>query len=493
MPPSSPGTAQTVKLQTLQIAGEKRYASSIHAHIAIGDAGWPFVEVTSHERTEAYTSSIKLTPRQIARTLSSRQNKIFEDRNSPDFRLNASVSPGNSITYGDFSFRGFTCGPSVSISVNNVTFGDRAVPEYAKIDRLSYACYSPRPSVVLAEGKPVLREKKKLVPFIQGCAEELVKSYEELELDDEPAIQASVMARQDQHKANQDIQHYFFELLKESDENLGWEDAINALAKDEFSGDTKLRERVMSCLMMKSGSFRSTIDALAALFQCVYVPGWEEIGRLVPLKELLSERGAKTMKIAITNISGFVGPANSLYPISYVAVTPNNAKPGILLAEAVHPFFVAPEDNVGRGGTQIQDPGPQWIDADVCDLENAKDGASKRKANASTKKAKEGPKKKKDKEKDLAKTLADIYITWADNLYRYNVLAESQISITTPILFDSEIGQRYNVVDVNGGGRLFSGILVSIDHYIVAGTSPQAYTTLKFGWVIMTGASIPGI
>lgn len=471
------------------INDEERYVSGFTAQIGIGNF-WPVLYVETHPKKDAENLALQLSSSDASQEMGKVQSAMFEERTFPDCILHASVEGGDG---GSFDFRGLLIGGTFSFHAGSVSQEDAAIPDYAAVSAANYSLYKWNgPAANQHVGEPSITKEGTLSKFIKACMDTLYKSWPQCCMYKKSTIEYKVAERQ--HQLNGQVKRFAEQLLQESEETIGWKEAIE-LMKNPSKGvsDRELRQRVIDVLTASSGPFETVIMQLAEEFQCIYVPEWTKIGKFKNKGDLLKEKESLSVDVISTMIQTSNG--DSFFPIRYVAVCPP-AKAAMNCREDLVNFVAAPEDGVKMGGSMLRSPGPQWISGPIAPQKVEKSGneAPRRKPRCKVSSAKKVPQEAQANEKDYIKNVYDVLKKWAENEYVYQALSGSTVRLTVPLNFKVELGKCYQVKNKKSGQLLLTGLLEHVSHSVSTGDgkNPQAYTVLQFGVVQLPGFELPG-
>lgn len=467
-----------------KIGGEDRYVSGFVAEMEV-NRFWPKITVETHQKKDAHTRAIKLGSFDVAKEMGTLQKKVFDQRSSEDFNFNASVQ-GDSDG-GTLTFKGYVIGSEFTITANSVVRADSAIADYAKISALNFD--SARTVTYAQEDEgPRLEGKESIATFISKCAEDLLKDDGDGG-DEDKSLDTTF--RELQKEVNKEVFPKFKELLQASEKTFGWEDAVELISEGKCGDDSPLRARIYGILGgSANGSFESTLMQLAEEFQCIYVPEWDKVGKLLNRRDILKNPEKLSMTIVSLNLKTTNG--ETLFPVKFIAISPPQQVEYCM--EAISDFMAVPKENVKPGASMLRSDGPLWISpAEVMD-EIAKEGdeAPRRAKPQKVKKAKKRAKKRKKKKAKEKASLHKILEKYGEALYVYQALSGSFAEIVTTLRLDVEIGKCYRVSSEKGK-ELFTGVLWGVRHVASTGNGnqPQASTTLNFHIVQMTGFELP--
>lgn len=438
-----------------------------------------------HKSANAEQSSTDITAKDIFTAMAERQTKSFSD--TPD-------TPGVDVNITDafnssLSFKGNTSSPNYAFSSGDVMLDESIQPDYAALNCLDLSMYNTSEynvDVIKDENYP-----SNIAEFIKKVFENIIEvGVINMEGDNQGKLTKECNKKQ--HEINEKVKKFAIQLFDNSKDTIGWDGV-----KDQLGpvGVDALRCRISNALKSNAGGFFNNILHLAEEFQCVYVPEYDNVGKLVNKKKLFeSDESLELKSVSLSVSAGSVG----MFPIRAVAVR----SPGVptanidLIVDSNDYGIIYPKD-VQPGGSIMQILGPQWLPVesfDMATVKPVKDGSEARKIQTNKLDPKAGQLaevaantvEKKGKETE------SVVEQWAETVYYWQALGQSYAIINTELMLNVKVGTRYTVLGKDGA--LFSGVLNSVTHTIATSyDSCTASSNMQFSHVIMEGATIPGI
>lgn len=468
----------------LEIAGKNRIATSINVQLHIGD--YPSATAEHHQDKQADQKSMKMDSADITRVIGSRQERIFNERSDPDFKINIKEKFA-----GDLEFEGYLRNPRYAFSAFNVAMADDGLIDYAIMDSLDYKIYA-FPSLKDSEAINYIEAADSLTQYIIELTDAMVKAGP----SESSAGDATERDKKAQHEINKKAHPLFVQLLKNSEESIGWDKLPQWLVSLGDKSCSKLRTVIQSVLFSASGNFMNCIERLCDEFQLIYVPSLKNPGKLVNRTDLFQEPEPLTLDVVALTLAA--GSGKGLFPVRYAVVNPPNVRTdkeaysgneNKALIESK--YILCPDPGSSSlASSAWYSPGPRWLnyELDACkikDPKNIKRGFTVEKAKSAKKKRQEGI-------KERSKVLEDVLYRWGMSVYAWKSLATSVASVTVPLSFKPILGKRY-VAKNKKGDQLFSGYLVGIAHNISSNGNGQALTTLDFSHIMSGDFELPGI
>lgn len=435
-----------------------------------------------HKSSDANTSATSLTAAEVFEALGERQTKAFKDTpDNPDTIITMQDAYGGSL-----EFKGNTSAPAYTFSVGLVDLVEDVQPDYAAVNCFDLTCYENIQQNIdeIEENPPsnVAELTWKLINKIMTKGVEAMNKLKGI----------SKKSAQKQHEINQKVVKFVQELLDNSKDTIGWEDAISELKDNK----KRLVERIVTALASRSGGFFNNILHLAEEFQCVYIPEIDNIGKLVNKKKVFEEKDV--LHPHIISLSARAG-TQGMFPVRAVAVVgvPLSVNPDeIAVTDKYYSIF--PEE-VEPGGSILQVQGPQWLPETGWKLQSVKpvlDGGSssgKVQTGDLTPSTADNSSEVKKAEEEQKTKKENVLQSWAETAYYWHALGQSYAIINTELNLNVKLGKMYVIISENGE-TLFSGILNAVEHTISTSYSKsQASSNLQFSHVIMSGAVIPNI
>lgn len=457
---------------SVTINGEERYLEFFQATIGVGTQNWPCIQLVTHKAQDAENGMLRLSSGDIAKEMSARQSVLFEERNDTDASIkilsNLNGTPNN------FEFEGFTSGPSYSFSAHNVELSDSIIPEYTKINFLNLSIYKDKINTDASIARPTLQETKTICKLTAAMVEKWMKEHSQ-----GPQGALNDDAIRVQHDINKRFVDYWSSLLNNSDENFGWKNIEKITAT---IGDTSLKRTLWSIMCQSSGSFSTVIDRFAEEFQCLYVPGWNDIGVFLSRQDLY--KNPERLKVDPISLSFNSANGFGLMPTSYLGI--ENAHAVINTDDQnfyrFNRYICVPRGNVGRGGQVIRMLGPNWMPP-VVPMSAAPTGSNTEQQAPIISRIEKHIDKVVNLMKQWESNVQDCVQEWGIAAYTYLSLVDSTAEIYVPLNFNLQIGKRYEVVNQNGD-TLFKGFLNKLTHTLsTKSRSPMATTAAQFSHI----------
>ena len=471
---------------TASVGGDKVHPTAIVISSAVNSMAQGRITYI-HKSANAEQSSTDITAKDIFTAMAERQTKSFSD--TPD-------TPGVDVTLTDafnssLNFKGNTSSPSYAFSTGDVMLDEAIQPDYSALNCLDLSMYNTSEyngEIIKDESYP-----GNIAEFIKKEFENIIEvGVINMEGKDENQGKLTKECNKRQHEINEKVKKFAIQLFDNSKDTIGWDGV-----KDQLGpvGVDALRGRINNALKSNAGGFFNNILHLAEEFQCVYIPEYDNVGKLVNKKKLFeSDESIELKSVSLSVSAGSVG----MFPVRAVAVR----SPGVPVAnrdniiDANDYGIIYPKD-VQPGGSIMQILGPQWLPVEnfeLAEVKPVKDGSEEKKIQNNKLDPKSGQNaeiaanaiEKKSKESER------VVEQWAETVYYWQALGQSYAIINTELMLNVKVGTRYTVLGKDGA--LFSGILNSVTHTIATSyESCTANSNMHFSHVIMDGATIPGI
>lgn len=439
-----------------------------------------------HKSSDAKSSATDITSADIFKAMGERQTKSFTD--TPD-TTSAEIKLKDSEK-GSVEFKGTTSAPTYAFSAGSVDLSELVQPDYAVLNSLDLTCYPVGTQDIdeVEENPPdsIAEYIDKLMDLV------MEKGAEKIE-DIKGKVSKESAKKQDQ--INQKVKKFAKELFKNSVDTFGW-DGVTAKLK-ESGGVKQLKERILSSLTIRGGGFFNNIIRLAEEFQCVYVPEFDNVGKLINRKKLFEDK--KDLKLHIIQLHAHAGSVG-MFPVRGVAVVGVPLITDYDEVESTDTYHALYPEDVGDrpGGSMMQVQGPQWLpssgwsDDAIPTVKNGKSSSTVQKNKMDAASAKTAVDQLDSNTKEQKENKEHILKDWAENEYYWQALGQSYADITTELNVTPELGKCYSVK--GDKGAIFTGILSSVQHKVMSSVDNcTAETHLHFSHVIMGSAKIPGI
>lgn len=438
-----------------------------------------------HKSSDANKEATNITSKDIFAAMAERQTKSFND--TPD-------TPGVDMSLtdafdGSLAFKGNTSAPAYSFSAGDVALTEDVQPDYAALNCLDLSIYN-----AVEYDIDIMKDSSypsNIAEFIKKVFEWIIESGKK-NLENPKQGKLTKECCKKQHEINEKVKKFAIQLFDNSKETIGWDGV-----KDQIGtpGVDALKRRICGALKTNAGGFFNNILHLAEEFQCVYVPEFDNVGKLINKKNLFeSDESLDLKSISLSVRAGSVG----MFPVRAVAVrrvgTPS---PDIDLIADNNDYGIIYPKEVKPGGSIMQTLGPQWLPAAYFDFAQVKpinDGSSARPVQNNQLEPKSGQNAEPvaQRVEQQNKENEKVVEQWAETVYYWQALGQAYAIINTELMLNVKVGTRYTVLGADGA--LFSGILNSVEHTIATGyTECKASSNLQFSHIIMEGATIPGI
>lgn len=457
---------------------EMKLINSIN-HIAQGKVTY------IHKTSDANKQATDITSKDIFAAMAERQTKSFND--TPD-------SPGIDMTMTDafnnsLSFKGNTSAPSYSFSAGDVALTEDVQPDYAVLNCLDLSIYN-----FIEYDLDILKDSdypSNIAEFIKKVFERIIEVGKKY-IDDSSQGKITKECSKKQHEINEKVKKFAIQLFDNSKETIGWDGVKDQLGT---AGVDSLKRRICGALKSNAGGFFNNILHLAEEFQCVYVPEFDNVGKLVNKKKLFeSDESLDVKSISLSVRAGSVG----MFPIRAVAVRRVGSYAGDLdIIGDNNDYGVIYPKEVKPGGSIMQILGPQWLPAvhfnfaKVKPINNGESAITIQNNKLEPKSGKNATPVVKQAEQQN-KDNDTVVEQWAETVYYWQALGQSYAIVNTELKLNAKVGTRYTVTGKDGA--LFSGVLNAVEHTISTGYNDcKAHSNLQFSHVIIEGATIPGI
>lgn len=354
------------------MSGYQNALGVVAVNASFGINSWPSYNVSFTPSTAGSggTSSVTIGAATAQAWLGSLQSRMLQ----PD-GLKASLSidvDGKPAIDTD----GFVTGVSSILCTGTFRISISMLPEYAAIDAIDLSLYKSGftsadkelyDRIASVAGKA--RGKGKLSGFIRCIVEEYIMSQETVEAArksfSDKSIGKELATQFDQvHSMNGKLIPTFYELLENSEE-LDSAYGVKKLVDQSFNigYGTKLAESVVDCLTRSNGSFLSAICSLANMFRCVYVPGKQSVGRLLPKRAMLrNDSAADKTDWTVVSLNGNAHNGSSM-PLSSVSIViPRNPQAqDIELIHGKNNIAMYTRKDAGEWGRALRISPPDWI------------------------------------------------------------------------------------------------------------------------------------
>lgn len=438
-----------------------------------------------HKSSDANTEATSITAKDIFAAMAERQTKTFSDTpDSPGINMSMTDAFSNTL-----SFKGNTSAPSYSFSSGDVALTEDVQPDYAALNCLDLSIYN-----VAEYDVNLIKDTNypsNIAEFIKKVFEWIISTGQK-NLEDSKQGKLTKACNKKQHEINEKVKKFAIQLFDNSKETIGWDGVKDQLGAD---GVDAIKRRICGALKANAGGFFNNILHLAEEFQCVYIPEFDNVGKLVNKKNLFeSDEGLDVKSISLSVRAGSVG----MFPVRAVAVRrvgPYSAD--LDIAQSSNDYGAVFPKEVKPGGSIMQILGPQWLPAthfDFAEVKPVPDGSAA-KSVQSNKLEPDSGQNAQSAAQEIEKQINQndkVVEQWAETVYYWQALGQAYAIINTELMLNAKVGTRYVVTGADGA--LFSGILNSVEHTISTSYSDcKAHSNLQFSHIIMEGATIPGI
>ena len=438
-----------------------------------------------HKSSDANNEATDITAKDIFTAMAERQTKSFSD--TPD-------TPGVDLSITDafnssLAFKGNTSAPAYSFSAGDVALTEDIQPDYAALNCLDLSIYN-----AVEYDIDLMKDNaypSNMAEFIKKVFEGII-SVGKKNLENSAQGKLTKECNKKQHEINEKVKKFAIQLFDNSKDTIGWDGVKDQIG---MPGVDAIKRRICGALKANAGGFFNNILHLAEEFQCVYIPEFDNVGKLINKKKLFeSDESLDLKSISLSVRAGSVG----MFPVRAVAV--RRASTGgadIDLINDNNDYGVIYPKDVKPGGSIMQILGPQWLPATYFDFAKVKaiDNGSAAKPlqnNQLEPKSGQNAEPAAQKAEQQNKENEKVVEQWAETVYYWQALGQSYAIINTELMLNAKVGTRYTVLGADGA--LFSGVLNSVEHTISTGyTDCKANSNLQFSHIIMEGATIPGI
>lgn len=440
-----------------------------------------------HKSSDADKQATDITASEIFEAMAQRQMKSFND--TPDTK---GVTVMLTDAYADFSvmFSGNTSAPAYSFSAESVELTEEIQPDYAALNCLDLSIYNNVSMDIDAIADT--NYPSNIAEFIKKVFENIIKDGLEKIESSETTGDITKECQKKQHEINEKVKDFAIQLFDNSKDTIGWDGVKDQLGPGSVH---LLKERIYGALRSNSGGFFNNIMHLAEEFQCVYIPEFHSVGKLVNKKKLFEEE--ETLKLHSISLSARAGSIG-MFPVRAVAVKcVGKVTPDLDLIQDNSDYGVIYPKEVQPGGSILQVLGPQWLPSENftdAEVKAVNDGGDEKKVQQNKLEPQSGKQVETVIEANSQQVQKNEKVVeqWAETVYYWQALGQSYAILNTELMLDTKVGTRYKVE--GDSGVLFSGVLNAVDHTIITDyQSCTATSNLQFSHVIMGSASIPGI
>lgn len=457
---------------------ELSYATGVYGNLT----------VTHYPDKPAHTSAEKISSDLVAKEMGERQQKMFEQRSSPDAKLSLQVEGEGASYKADFS--GYVANSTYAFSAGSCGRTDNALDEIGLIDAFDCSVYV-EPIIDRQSGKIPLKENDyNLAKLIKWHIEQLKKAGINKAQNEN---KLSVKSKEEQSKINDKLWPLVEKLFKDSEDTIGWVDEFkNTSGSANVTNlDGALGQTIRASLKTTGGSFIGVIRSLCEQFQLLFVPDIDDSGkvtyRLVNKSKVFDN--PEPLEVPIVQISMTAGSYASLFPVKYVAAVPINSQ-GDRQHMPYQSYVVYPESRVTEGSSSVKVMAPNWLTSINVNGKIDIKGEPKKETKLQGSAAKESVERQEMTEEEAKEANEAILKNWAKVIYQDIALADASVTLTTPLMKNISPGKCYTVKNMKGD-QLFKGFCHTVTSRVVSHGSRQATLTAVFSHVEMGSFSLP--
>lgn len=377
-----------------------------------------------------------------------------------------------------------------------VRYGDLCMqivcmPQYTQVDALSFSIYQlsygfnedgkNKVSLVSIEGKSLMQ-------YIRAVVEQLFKDwdkYGEMAMSKKGMSKQEQKMYQQQHQINKRYVGTFYDLLSNSEKEVGGLYSIGQMKVFGLEAQDSLYESIFNCLVQQQGSFLSCICALGNLFRLIYVPQPNDIGSYIPKANMLKSSGSGGKNAVVGAQSSVL--RSGVLPVGKVFVMTDQTGSNCDTA-SINRLFDASAASIDVSGPYrtIGIAAPPWIPRTARVTKLEKDGRIMA-ANGMPPSQVEPIVKQANSQEDSDKYYEKALHDWCRQELADQLVGGSISSLLT-FLDNFECGMRRKE---DFGTGFVNGCVVDIT--LMPNGSGTASTTYQYTHVFYTGANIPSI
>jgi hypothetical protein len=458
-------------------------AESVNIRLAVNEI--PTATVCVVQKTEAIVKSVM--SQEVLDVMRERQVKRLAGVDKTDMTVEVSDGVG-----GTLKLNGYLVSPMLDLSPTKVADQFTILGGDGILDALDLSIYKAGSKSLRGEGSTTSDGSPQLDPIpaartgqipqlINAITKILVGNYDKSRGMEDGASSKLMLDQQHATNIKRPIEAWYAVLEKSKVHYESWDEAFKE--SPEMAGN--MTEGIKQMLTRKAGGFWSTINGLMAAYQMYYIPDTEGSGRFVRADSRVADT-TTSKDISVSRLSIADG-SRSVIPLG-----------GIVM--------VAPAAIALRGETQVEIPGtagvagqypdplrPGYIQREVPPvwLADARGrsivGSKLDKSRSSTDKPNFRIPAYLIRRSDVSdhKTKSDTTTSKVLNevckiIFLDAQLANSSVSVTTPVDLKVKIGER---VTVNiGGGGSFTGFVREVSHSIDLrdGKELSSFTQINF-------------
>lgn len=357
----------------------------------------------------------------------------------------------------------FVHAAEMSVSVDDVSIKLDMYPEYTKVDRLDLSVFKSDKRLGGDEDidgvsdLPKVSESSNIMEYIKKCfqyAKERWDKQQENYYKDPSVSKITKDTVRQITKNNEELYPIFEELLSNSAESVG---NIYSISELFLEGDPTLYSVIINTITQDNNSFLSTIMSLGNLFNLIYVPGINSIGRYIKKESIVDDPKSSVIAPVIGTWvhSGSLGIGR----IGYVGVTGNiNDDIDAVQSYERNTKVIFPEQvNLEKSSACINTAPPPWLPKYAYIVSGSVDGDPSDGSAEENQK----PEQKYTEHKNIT---SKVLQEWCRQEFYYQRYAPS--SATTQIFFGDVSDFFGNVVNIGSGQTLFRGFVHSIRQII---------------------------
>lgn len=378
-----------------------------------------------------------------------------------------------------------------------VRYGDLCMqivfmPQYTQVDALSFSIYQLSYSFN-EDGKNkvsmVSVDGKSLMGYIKAVVEQLFEDwdkYGELAMSVKGMSEQEQKMYQNQHQINKKYVGTFYDLLSNSEGEVGGLYSIGKMKVFGLEAQDSLYETIFNCLVQQQGSFLSCICALGNMFRLIYVPQPNSVGSYIPKANTLKSSNSGGGKNAVVSAQSSVLRSGVL-PVGRVFVITDQTGSNCDTA-SIQRLFDASSASVDISGPYrtIGIAAPPWIPRTARVVKLEKDGKVME-ANGMSPDQVASVVQEANSQEDSDKYYEKALHDWCRQELADQLVGGSISSLLT-FLDKFECGMRRK--EAFGTGFV-NGCVVEIR--LMPNGFGTANTTYQYTHVFYTGANIPSI
>lgn len=457
--------------------------------------------------TKAENEAKEVTSDIVLQRLAKNQISAFQGKTEPDTVVTIAEDDEGGLSdplngLPELNFKGYSAVDSIAIAPASVNLGGNAVVDWAEIEHLNYSIY-PIPIVIgqNTDSTGLDIQGNSILELIKNTETKLRERWPVIksELEKSGATQ-QVATWTKIHERNMKLVPRFHEILTQSEQTIGWS-KVQQWFKETKGCSSLIKNKmigiIMSILTTSGASFMSTLNRLAAAFQCIFVPGsdekLEQSGRFVN-KAYAAVSMPESLSLNLLNMSASAGSPAGLLPVTCFMMEPMANQNTDSTSNSIKNLVIVPKEAAGKGGAIVKAPRPQWwfdgsnpkeVSAAAAAVDEIADAGS-----ASIKPVQsEQQQHLKAMEKE-DKVSYDVAQAWTLCHYAWESLKASKVHVTVPGLFRYALGKRYAIYSQGSNVFLFTGFLISVSMSV--SVKGGCSSSLTFTHVTFPGFELPG-